>query len=91
METSMQQQNVFYPGEYRPRNRVRELRESKLMTQAQLAKRAKLAVRTIQSIEKGMRCRMFSKRKILLALDLTLSEISQVFSNGGTRNLNAES
>ena len=50
------------------RNRVRELRENRLMTQAQLAKRAKVALRTIHSVEKGMNCRMDTKRKILLAL-----------------------
>ena len=39
-------------------NRVRELRENKLMTQAQLARKAKVALRTIHSVEKGMNCRM---------------------------------
>ena len=52
------------------RNRVRELRENKLMTQAQLARKAKVALRTIHSVEKGMNCRMDTKRKILLALGL---------------------
>ena len=33
-------------------NRVRELRENKLMTQAQLARKAKVALRTIHSVEK---------------------------------------
>ncbi len=40
------------------RNRVRELRENRLMTQAQLARREKVALRTIHSVEKGMNCRM---------------------------------
>ena len=35
-------------------NRVRELRENRLMTQAQLARKAKVALRTIHSVEKGM-------------------------------------
>ena len=52
------------------RNRVRELRENRLMTQAQLARKAKVALRTIHSVEKGMNCRMDTKRKILLALGL---------------------
>ena len=50
------------------KNRVRELRENRLMTQAQLARKAKVALRTIHSVEKGMNCRMDTKRKILLAL-----------------------
>ena len=44
-------------------NRVRELRENRLMTQAQLARKAKVALRTIHSVEKGMNCRMDTKRK----------------------------
>jgi ribosome-binding protein aMBF1 (putative translation factor) len=35
------------------KNRVRELRENRLMTQAQLARKAKVALRTIHSVEKG--------------------------------------
>ena len=60
-------------------NRVRQLRENRLMTQAQLAKRAKVALRTIHSVEKGMNCRMDTKRKILLALGLRFEDKDQVF------------
>ncbi len=61
------------------RNRVRELREDKLMTQAQLAKKARVALRTIHSVEKGMNCRMDTKRKILLALGIPFEHKGQVF------------
>ena len=61
------------------RNRVRELREHRLMTQAQLARKAKVALRTIHSVEKGMNCRMDTKRKILLALGLSFEDKDQVF------------
>ncbi len=61
------------------RNRVRELRENRLMTQVQLAKRAKVALRTIHSVEKGMNCRMDTKRKILLALGLRFEDKDQAF------------
>ena len=60
-------------------NRVRELRENKLMTQAQLARKAKVALRTIHSVEKGMNCRMDTKRKILLALGLRFEDKDYVF------------
>ncbi len=63
----------------RRRNRVRELREDKLMTQAQLARKAKVALRTIHSVEKGMNCRMDTKRKILLALGMRFEDKDQVF------------
>ena len=62
-----------------PESRVRELRENKLMTQAQLARKAKVALRTIHSVEKGMNCRMDTKRKILLALGLSFEDKDQVF------------
>jgi DNA-binding XRE family transcriptional regulator len=68
--------------EHRPerkRNRVRELREARLMTQAQLAKKAKVALRTIHSVEKGMNCRMDTKRKVLFALGLRFEDKDQVF------------
>jgi DNA-binding XRE family transcriptional regulator len=66
-------------------NRVRELRENRLMTQAQLARKAKVALRTIHSVEKGMNCRMDTKRKILLALGLRFEDKDYVFppTNGG--------
>ena len=60
-------------------NRVRELRENRLMTQAQLARKAKVALRTIHSVEKGMNCRMDTKRKILLALGLGFEDKELVF------------
>jgi DNA-binding XRE family transcriptional regulator len=60
-------------------NRVREMRENRLMTQAQLARKAKVALRTIHSVEKGMNCRMDTKRKILLALGLRFEDRDQVF------------
>jgi DNA-binding XRE family transcriptional regulator len=61
------------------RNRVRELRENRLMTQAQLARKARVALRTIHSVEKGMNCRMDTKRKILLALGMRFEDKDYVF------------
>jgi DNA-binding XRE family transcriptional regulator len=63
-------------------NRVRELREDRLMTQAQLARKARVALRTIHSVEKGMNCRMDTKRKILLALGMRFEDKDQVFPQG---------
>ena len=61
------------------KNRVRELRENRLMTQAQLARKARVALRTIHSVEKGMNCRMDTKRKILLALGMRFEDKDHVF------------
>ena len=74
--------------ESHPGNRVRELRENKLMTQAQLARKAKVALRTIHSVEKGMNCRMDTKRKILLALGLRFEDKDLVFPSGRPNLLN---
>lgn len=67
------------PDQQTQENRVRELREDKLMTQAQLARKAKVALRTIHSVEKGMNCRMDTKRKILIALGLRFEDKNMVF------------
>jgi DNA-binding XRE family transcriptional regulator len=64
-------------------NRVRELRENRLMTQAQLARKARVALRTIHSVEKGMNCRMDTKRKILLALGMRFEDKEYVFPSQG--------
>jgi DNA-binding XRE family transcriptional regulator len=64
--------------EKRP-NRVKEYRERLLMSKAELARRAGLSPLTIDRVEDGMPCRMDTKRKILLALGLDLSEKENVF------------
>ena len=69
------------------KNRVRELRENRLMTQAQLARKAKVALRTIHSVEKGMNCRMDTKRKILLALGMRFEDKDYVFPSGSSSDL----
>ena len=80
MEHSSQHYGAPAPDlQQRKRNRVRELRENKLMTQAQLAKKARVALRTIHSVEKGMNCRMDTKRKILMALGIPFEQKGQVF------------
>jgi DNA-binding XRE family transcriptional regulator len=68
-------------------NRVREIRENRLMTQAQLARKAKVALRTIHSVEKGMNCRMDTKRKILLALGMRFEDKEFVFPSLHRRGL----
>ncbi|HEU5360342.1 MAG TPA: helix-turn-helix domain-containing protein [Candidatus Deferrimicrobiaceae bacterium] len=62
------------------RNNVRKIREGLLMSKAELARRAGLSVLTIDRVEKGMTCRMDTKRKIILSLGLQLSDRDKVFS-----------
>jgi DNA-binding XRE family transcriptional regulator len=63
------------------RNNVRYLRESQLMSKAELARKAGISVLTIDRVERGEDCRMDTKRKIILALGLKLSDKDKVFLN----------
>jgi DNA-binding XRE family transcriptional regulator len=60
-------------------NRVREARIEQMMSKAELARRAGLSVLTIDRIEKGLGCRMDTKRKILEALGRSLADRVRVF------------
>lgn len=62
-------------------NSPNEIRESLLMSKAELARKANVSPITIARIEKGMPCRMETKRKIILALGYKLSEKEQIFNN----------
>lgn len=62
-------------------NRVRKIRESKMMSKAELARKTGLSVQTVDRIEKGYLCRLDTKRKILLALGLTLEDRKSVFND----------
>ena len=61
------------------KNFVKKIRESRLMSKAELARKANISPITVTRIEKGMNCRMETKRKIILALDFELSEKNKVF------------
>lgn len=64
------------------RNNVREYREKLLVSKAELARKAGLSALTIDRVESGMPCRMDTKRKILLALGLGLTDKDKVFPEG---------
>lgn len=61
------------------RNNVRRIRESLLISKAELARKACLSNLTIDRVECGYECRMDTKRKIILALGLKLSDKDKVF------------
>lgn len=60
-------------------NNVRKIRIERMMSKAELARRANLSVLTIDRVEKGFGCRMDTKRKILEALGLKLADRVRVF------------
>lgn len=64
-------------------NNVRKIREGLLLSKAELARRAGISVLTLDRVEKGMPCRMDTKRKIILSLGLQLSDRGKVFTDGG--------
>lgn len=65
------------------RNNLKEIREIKMLSKAELAKKAGLSVQTIARIEYGMQCRLDTQRKILLALGLELEDRAKVFFENG--------
>ena len=60
-------------------NRVRELRENRMVGISEFARKARLSELTLFRIERGERCGKETKRKILAALDLLPLDISKVF------------
>lgn len=63
----------------RVRNNVRRLREDRLLSKAELARRAGVSPLTIDRVESGKPCRMDTKRKIILALGMSIEEKDKVF------------
>jgi DNA-binding XRE family transcriptional regulator len=60
-------------------NNVKIIREQRLMSKAELARLAGVSPVTIDRIEHGAKCRMETKRKIILALGFDVSEKNKVF------------
>jgi DNA-binding XRE family transcriptional regulator len=60
-------------------NSLKRYREQTLISKAELARKAGLSVLTIDRIERGQSCRLDTQKKILLALDLDLSEKNKIF------------
>lgn len=61
------------------KNNVRKLREELLVSKAELARKAGLSPLSIDRVEGGKECRMDTKRKIILALGLKLTDKDKVF------------
>ena len=60
-------------------NNVKKVREAKMLSKAELARMAGISPLTLDRIEKGNDCRMATKRKILLALGLSIEQKNTVF------------
>lgn len=74
-------------GTQLPGNNVQRFRENLMMSKAELARKAGLSTLTIDRVEAGRPCRLDTKRKILLALGLKVTDKDRVF--GGQRGSDA--
>ena len=70
-----------------PNNNVQRYRENLMMSKAELARRAGLSTLTIDRVEAGRPCRLDTKRKILIALGLKVSDKDQVFGLPGQAHM----
>lgn len=63
------------------KNNLKKIREAKLMSKAELARLAGVSAITIDRIERGEKCRVETKRKIILALGFALTDREKVFQD----------
>ena len=63
------------------RNRVKAIREARLMSKSELARKAGVSPLTIDRVERGEQCRMDTMRKIILALGYSLDDKDKVFQD----------
>jgi DNA-binding XRE family transcriptional regulator len=64
-------------------NQVQRFREAQMMSKAELARKAGLSTLTIDRLEAGRPCRLDTKRKVLLALGLRITDKDRVFGGNG--------
>jgi DNA-binding XRE family transcriptional regulator len=69
------------------KNNLKEIRESLMISKAELSRNAKISPLTITRIERGEPCRMETKRKIVLALGLKITEKDRVFGENATMSV----
>ena len=64
-------------------NKLKEVRESMLISKSELAHKAGVCTVTIDNIENGGKCRLATMRKILEALGLGPEDRDKVFDEEG--------
>ena len=69
-------------------NRVKEIRESLLMSKAELARKSGVSYKTLFRIEKKLPCRIDTKRKLILALGFKIADKGKVFPEDYASNQN---
>ncbi len=61
-------------------SKLKQIREDRLISKSELARKAGVSAVTIDRIEKGYSCRVATKRKILEALGLEAKDKNVVFT-----------
>jgi DNA-binding XRE family transcriptional regulator len=62
-------------------NKLKSIRESRLMSKSELARKAGVSSLTIDRIERGEKCRMETMRKVILALGYSLEDKNKIFQD----------
>ncbi len=60
-------------------NNLKQIRANAMLSKAELARKAGVSVLTLSRIEQGKECRMDTKRKVIQALGLKITEKGKVF------------
>lgn len=63
------------------KNSLRKVRESLMISKAELSRKSKISPLTITRIEQGKQCRMETKRKVILALGYKISDKNKIFGD----------
>lgn len=63
------------------RNNLKKIRENLLLSKSELARKAGISPLTIDRIERGYPCRVDTKRKIIHALGLRVTDKGKVFTD----------
>jgi DNA-binding XRE family transcriptional regulator len=74
-------QRSIRDAKFMGKNKLKETRESLLMSKAELARHANVSPITISRIEKNLPCRMETQRKILEALGLKPADKHKIFKD----------
>ena len=61
------------------KNFLRQIRESLMLSKGELARKAYISHGTVTRIERGMPCRIETKRKIVLTLGYKISDTKKIF------------
>jgi DNA-binding XRE family transcriptional regulator len=69
-------------GQEKKEHLLKIYREQVFLSKSELARKAGISAATIDRIEKGEKCRLGTKKKIILALGLELSEAGKLFGDG---------